>query len=332
MPQTHVAICVVLFALALATTLSLCEHSSKWSCDLLKQEAISSSINYTVLNCTGRVRTDGIIETIFGPLVIHVTETDLTSPKTWIQGASASRSAPYHLQTVEAMTQNASFPSAPILGVNGGYFWRLDSKDFLDDVCFTKSRKEAMLPADPAHPNQGVGDNLLIVNGEVLSCNCEKYGNHYPAAFIMNGTASYIVIQKEGGIIEGHPNVISAGPNLLSMNEKGETLIDIAGDNLNIWEHSADTAIGLKNGQPGNFGQLLMVVSDGVDSCKHPKCGLSALAMACFLRDHLDVQVAMEMDQGGSSTLWIRGRGVVNNNRDGPRHVWDGLFVGERSE
>jgi hypothetical protein len=36
---------------------------------------------------------------------------------------------------------------------------------------------------------------------------------------------------------------------------------------------------------------------------------------------------AMQMDSGGSATLWIEGLGVVNSNRGHLRDVFSGLFV-----
>ena len=49
------------------------------------------------------------------------------------------------LATVGEMA--AAQPSRKLwAGINGGYFWRLDSQSFIDGVCIGKSRADALAP------------------------------------------------------------------------------------------------------------------------------------------------------------------------------------------
>jgi exopolysaccharide biosynthesis protein len=49
--------------------------------------------------------------------------------------------------------------------------------------------------------------------------------------------------------------------------------------------------------------------------------------MAVFMKDHIGAKLAMECDQGGSSTMWIDGQGIVSNPGSGARAVYNGLFL-----
>ncbi len=125
-------------------------------------------------------------------------------------------------------------------------------------------------------------------------------------------------------------NGIAAGPNLISEDASGRPFINIKGLNVNIIEHSSNTAVGLVRRSPGGpMSTMFMVVSNGRDSCKSsdPTCGLNAMHMAYFLKDFLGVNQAMEMDQGGSSTMWVQGLGIVSNKGDSPRKLYSSLFV-----
>jgi hypothetical protein len=54
--------------------------------------------------------------------------------------------------------------------------------------------------------------------------------------------------------------------------------------------------------------------------------------MAYFMKDYIKASTAMEMDQGGSTTMWVRGEsndGIVSNPGVSVRHIYDGLFVFE---
>ncbi len=45
------------------------------------------------------------------------------------------------------------------------------------------------------------------------------------------------------------------------------------------------------------------------------------------MKDYFGVQAAMGCDQGGSTTMWVKGAGIVSNPDRGVRSVFSGLFV-----
>jgi hypothetical protein len=82
--------------------------------------------------------------------------------------------------------------------INGGYFFEINKKDFFDDVCFGKTRTDALQPPS-AGPNCGLGDSLLIVDGVTVANNCDLPGYAVPTALVLNGTGSYITKLPKGG-------------------------------------------------------------------------------------------------------------------------------------
>jgi len=48
------------------------------------------------------------------------------------------------------------------------------------------------------------------------------------------------------------------------------------------------------------------------------------------MKDHLHVDYAMEMDQGGSSTMYVKGHGIVSNPGSGPRDIYSSLWLIEK--
>ena len=73
-----------------------------------------------------------------GPLNVSVVSVDLTRP-----GLRLSPLTNSSLRTVDGMA--ASSPARNLLaGINGGYFWRIDVKTFVDGVCLGKSRDNAL--------------------------------------------------------------------------------------------------------------------------------------------------------------------------------------------
>ena len=229
------------------------------------------------------------------------------------------------------------------------FFFLVDITGFwFDDVCREKVRKEANLPANPFTPNTGVSDGLIKVDGKVLGNNCNCTGYSRPAVAILDGKDSSIQILHRGETVERSvQNAIGAGPNLVSYDSTtGQSFIDIPSDddNINILEHAANTAIAFIYDQsnPSVVAKTLLVTTDGSDECGpfQVGCGLNAKNFASFLKDYLKVSVAMSMDQGGSTTMWVKqqatnGRnGVVSRSHntdpiesDGPRSVANGVFV-----
>jgi hypothetical protein len=249
-----------------------------------------------------------------GPINVSVVAVDLTRPALrLVPVANAS------LAQLDAMA--AALPARRLwAGINGGYFWRLDSKSFLDGVCLGKSRAEALLPPSLSAPNQGVGDGAVVAGGVLLAASCNCVGYSRPALLSINGSASRIDVQGRGAVpLFGTAlDSLAAGPNLVSVNASGPYLdIPADDDNIgNILEHSANTALGLLAN-----GTALLVTVDGFDGCSglDATCCTNAFTLAYLMKDFFGVASALGMDQGGSTSMFVRGAGIVSNPGQGVR-------------
>ena len=299
---------------------------STWSCSTVTQTALApdGSIVWSQLNCTGTgprsidfdlVHRGGAHRGIsipivadelrgaaallpdwhVGPMIFNVVTANLTAPGVGVRAAATPTSVMYQLQTIPDMSANV--PNS-VAGINGGYFWRLDVSSFRDNVCRGKSRTEAESPVSASNPNYGVGDALLTVDGQMLAnnCNCTS-GYNVPVALVINGTASYVEIMSKAGKLPPQvQNAIAAGPNLVSFDGSASYInIPRNDENINIWEHAANTAAGLIAAAPGSsplvMQTLVMVTANGHDSCfpTNPTCGITAEPMAYFMKDFIGV-------------------------------------------
>lgn len=336
------------------------------------------SVVYKDMNCTGQVEGSTV-----GPIRVHIVSIDLTAVdpvrhrrrarSVEGEGRSAPTTklfiSPIIANTTDGLSTLTQMMAADgrklLVAINGGYFFRLDDKRFFDDVCFGKSREEAEQPPTPSHPNRGIGDCATVIDGVLKSSTCDPiYGYNRPTALIVNGTLSYVQLQTKGATPPlGAENVITAGPNLVSTfynedNDTRTTEVHIPKDdeNLNILGTNANTAVGLTNKRNVNqsgplttFDTMYMVTFDGRDGCLFdPTCGVSARPLAYFMKDYLHVEQAMNMDQGGSTTMVVRtestalgpdspfgpyGNGLVTctdypHCGPGQRNIFNGLAVG----
>lgn len=176
-----------------------------------------------------------------------------------------------------------------------------------------------------ASPNHGIGDTLVRINGTLKSTNCDLLGFSHPVAFVMNGTASHLVPLRRGQQLDV-PNTLANSPLLVL---GGKFAIPPGDLGVNRWEHSANAAVALLAGERGTMSQVVLVASDGRDGCPRsdPTCGIEAEPMAYFMLDHVGAEEAMELDQGGSTTLWVKGKGIVNSNKSGPRKIFSGIAI-----
>ena len=323
--RTRAVLLLLLLSLTAAQT-------SNWTCvtHVTKSMVPSdpSAIKWWQGNCSG--------ETPFGkvgPMLVNLITADLTNPKLLLRPLAAKTAN--SLDTLpNIMHQDARLLAA----VNGGYFYRLDRDNFFDDVCFFKSKDEALHPVNASQPNWGVGDSLMVQDGKLVASNCKAiYGYNRPSTLLINGTFSNIIVQHTADPApEGTMNAIAAGPNLVSWTPEKGAYIDIPKEdqNVNIIEKAANTAIGLS--QAGKSTLLHMVTFNGDDGCwiLDPRCGISAYPLAYFMKDYLKDQKAMGMDQGGSTTMVVKGEannGVVTcagQPCEAPRNIFNGLFVG----
>jgi exopolysaccharide biosynthesis protein len=316
--------------------------AADWKCINLQTTTLAGGAIWKTENCTNDPNATPL-------LTVNSITVDLTANK--IRAVPAvSIDAANPLQPINRMAaQNENF----IAGINGGYFWRVDiSGVWIDDVCRGKIRKEAEMAVSPLNVNFGVSDGLVKVDGKVLGNNCNCTGYSRPAILEINGQESRINVVHRGETSDHTVRTaIGAGPNLVSFNfETGESFVDIPADddNINILEHAANTAVGLQLASSTSMTgttstkatTMIMITTDGSDECgpKDITCGLNSKDLASLMKDHFNTQMAMSMDQGGSTTMWVKGAsperdGIVSRShntepveQDGPRNVANGLF------
>lgn len=297
-----------------------------WKCIPVSEKIISTGVTWTQANCSS----PGV--PFFGPagpVLVNTIKADLSTPGLKLVPVRSAASANF-LQPLNEMA--ASDGRNLLAGINAGYFWRTDVSKFTDSVCRGKTRADALEPADPLHANYGVGDGSTVSQGAYLSSNCNCPGFSRPTVLTINGLQSRIDVLTRGALPPFNETFdsISSGPNLVSTNAKGPFInIPKDDDNIfNILEHAANTMFGLDS----VTGFSYFVTFDGHDGCSFfdPSCGTNAFTMAYYARDHLNVTSAMGMDQGGSTTMFVKGEGkdgIVSQSGGDARKVFNGLFL-----
>lgn len=310
--------------------------SNPWRCIDLHSKQLEDGVEWLTQNCTqspAPAQPD---------ITVNVVTVDLSNPNVRVRPAVADPAK--KLQTVpEIAALNPNF----IVGINGGYFWRVDVTGlWIDDVCWFKSREEANAPVSKEHVNNGVGDGLIKVDGVVYSNNCNCTGFSRPAVMSFDKDNTNIQTLHRGETVgDDVKTAIGAGPNLVSYNATTKTAysdIPFDDDNINLLEFAANTAVGIKfDTEGGKATHILLLTTDGSDECgpTDPSCGLNMHVLADLMREQYGVHQALSMDQGGSTTMWIKGErpdrgGVVSRSHssvpdieDTPRNVANGIFV-----
>jgi len=305
---------------------------TQWTCAELQRAQLAPGALWRQLSCAGT----GI--PLFGPagpdLIVNAVVADL-SP------ASGLRLAPIQaapnanglrlggLDSIAAQNANA------VAGVNGGYFWRMDvGKTWFDGVCIGKNYADAATAPSLTAPNAGPADGTIVADGVLYGSNCDCVGFSRPAILTIDGVNSRIDVLTRGaeppqGLSK---DAIGSSPNLVSTNASG-SFVDIPSDDDNIGnilEHSANTAAGLRPSADGSGGvEAVLITTDGYDGCAllNATCGTNAFTMAYLLKDFFNVTSALNMDQGGSTTFWAAGKGVVSHSGGGVRAINSGLFI-----
>lgn len=310
--------------------------AGKWRCIELQTKQIHAGVIWVTQNCTSS-------DTEPPLLTVNTISVDLTRTDLHIVPASADPVA--QLQTLPdiAASVNPNF----IAGLNGGYFWRVDtSGHWRDNVCKGKTREEAEQPVSNENVNFGIGDGVIKVNGKIYSNNCDCYGYSRPAVIALDGQNSYIEVLNRGDQVSDNvQNALGAGPNLVSYNTTTSTsYTDIPSDddNINRFVYEATASVGFKiDKTTGLRTSLIMIETDGSDSCKPNEsyCGIFANDLAKLLQEAFQIDQAMSMDQGGSTTMWIKGEnpsknGVISRadntepaEDEGARNIANGLFI-----
>ena len=332
MPFLAPAAAAVLLALLPApATAAALGIQTVWSCATLASAQLSAAASWQTLNCSGT----GI--PIFGPagpLIINVVTADLASPTLRLVPVMAPLSGVNRLAPLNKMAEDDG--RALIAGINGGYFFRTDlGKSWFDDVCVGKTYDDALANASLSVPNDGPGDGAIVAAGALLSSNCNCPGFSRPVVMTINGANSRFDVLTRGAPPPAGLTLdaISSGPNFVSSNSSG-SYIDIPSDDDNIGnilEHAANTGVGLL-ASPGGGALAFLVTTDGFDGCSpfNASCGTNAFTLAYFFKDYLNATSAMGMDQGGSTTMWVKGQGadgIVSHAGGGTRNINSGLFL-----
>mmetsp|Transcript_2879 Transcript_2879/g.6065 ORF Transcript_2879/g.6065 Transcript_2879/m.6065 type:complete len:327 (-) Transcript_2879:155-1135(-) len=323
---------MLLFCLLLAAV----NVAAEWRCITTADDvslSASGSVKWQVQNCS--MDADGPPLLKVNSLVIDLTSKD-------VRVLPAVSKDPNNL-LASVPDQAASNPDRNfIAGINGGYFWRVDiTPIWVDDVCRGKKRSEAEHEAGE-DANWGLHDGLIKVDSEVLGSNCDCKGFSRPAVVSTSTTdmGDYGIEVLQRGE-QGSADIVyglGAGPNLVSFNAStGESYVDIPADddNINIHEHAANSAVGLVlDPVTGKAVTMLLVTTDGSDECGRldPSCGITATNLAQLLKEHFLVTQAMSMDQGGSTTMWVKAatdfpQGVVSYAGGGARAVANSFMV-----
>lgn len=187
---------------------------------------------------------------------------------------------------------------------------------------------------------------MIKVDGTVYSNNCDCFGYSRPAVIELDGVNTKIEVLHRGETVDDSvKNALGAGPNLLSFNATtGEAYVDVPSDddNINKVVYEATASVGLNlDPKTGLVTSLVMVETDGSDDClpNQDWCGIFAKDLGALHKEAFGLELAMSMDQGGSTTMWIAGENPSKNGiisratntepaeNEGARNIANGLFI-----
>jgi hypothetical protein len=308
---------------------------TQWSCAPQDAAELAKGARWTKLLCNG---TGVPLFGAAGPdLVVNVVVAEIS------QG-SGLRLAPLRAQAdasgffLAPLDSIAQQEPRAVAGINGGYFFRSDlGKNWVDGVCLGKDFADAAEAPSPTSPNAGPADGTIVSGGVLLGSNCNCSGYSRPVILTIDGAASrFDVLHRGAAPPQGLAlDAVGSSPNLVSSNASG-SFVDIPSDDDNIGnilEHAANTAVGLRPSADGSGGvEAVLVTTDGYDGCSpfNATCGTNAFTLAYLMKDFFNATSAMNMDQGGSTTMWVKGQandGIVSSSGSGTRAINSGLFV-----
>ena len=181
-----------------------------------------------------------------------------------------------------------------------------------------------------------VGDGLLMIDGVTYSENCAVFKTTGPArsALLQNTNGEFVIQAVDPNTQPDNTrHALGSGPGLINqVNGKSDIQIEWQGI-LSTFEFSANTAIALAEDATGQQHMMFFSVN-GFDKT----AGMFSFDMANFLYTAvpqylgLSMQQAMSMDQGKSTTMFIKddqgGRIVSQSSHSGStRAVYNALFV-----
>ena len=257
---------------------------------------------------------------------INVLDIDTTQPEIKVVPMNADENQLATLPTI------ASKNPLVLAGINGGYFYNADNNpQYHDPICSTKT-----------YPQTGdLGDSILQIDGKLIASNCDTTvdgKNHFSRSVFAMDTKNDMYIQEVSPdqplsnlTNPARPNVayaIGGGPNLVSAGADGKGFINITDEGFyHVGIKAGRTAVGITQNK-----HILMLTVDG----KSGVSGMTLHELADFMLNYLQVNTAMNLDGGGSTTMCVKPNHgmtndckIVNQPSDdaGPRKIYDGLFV-----
>ena len=206
-----------------------------------------------------------------------------------------------------------------LAGVNGGFFCYTGGKpsvpsDICDIECFEDCPK---------------GLSLLQIGEVALSYNCKTYRTSF--AVLLDGAIEFQQIGPGEHWLDGDVLwAMGAGPRLLFNGEcpekrVGKCFIPSQGFKwVNTPAPRTVLAVSKDN-------HLMLVTVDGRG--KDGARGMTLPKLAEFLRDKLKAYQAMNLDGGGSTSMYITGKGYVNHPSDGePRALYDAIVISKKTK
>lgn len=316
---------------------SFARSNFSWQCDVPIEKNLTSSgsVKWLQVNCRGKYPwiLYGARKTRdTGDLKINLIDANLSDKKIYLTPVLAKtvlKDNPYQ----ETMLSMGKGNPKLLTGINGGYFFINDRhrQKRSDGNCLSKRYPEA--------GTQGIGDGLLVINKQVYSINCAYHG-----PFAMSGRSS--IIQDTNGnwsiteiksdsVPKYMVNGLGAGPGLIEeINGVPQIVMRWQGI-TSTFEFGPNTSVALAKDAQGKPHVVFFTV-DGKEKVQ----GMYATEMANFLYHQVPLLLnlklisAMSMDQGGSTTMYIRDNNpqVVSSvsKRYDIRTIYNALFIEEK--
>lgn len=294
-------------------TIVLLTLVSGLSLNYSQRPAISSSIPLANQNCPAQWTctpvSNGVVwmsrqyaYSNYGHQVVNVLDVD--PAQATLRAVMASPAGQY--ETIPSMGTRTN----ALAGVNAGFacnYQDCTGAKGLDDLCSAGSGSSHAPCSQPFLPR-----SLLQINSYAFSTNCAL---RTALGIPISGTP----IIKQVAPYQGWPEVrdaIGGGPNLVTNGVK-----NITTEGFDWYQQQAPrTAVALNQ-----TGHLLLVTVDGRYSGAD---GMTIDVLASFLINELQAASGMNFDGGGSTTMYVTKRGVVNRPSGGcDRSLYNGLFV-----
>lgn len=226
-------------------------------------------------------------EELFGsPQFISVLAVELNHPTARVGFAAAQQ-----FGEKEMMLPELAEKSGAIATINGGFFGKEPTANSgilkIDGKVFPFTKKE---PAD-----------LYFVGGSAVGIDAHEQWH-----FLVHSNAGWPDdwIEVRDALAGGHPLIIDGKirPEITRKN------YDVERESRHVLSQHPRTAIGVTTNR-----LALLVTVDG----RHPgkAAGLTMLQLAMLMKS-LGCENGINLDGGGSTTAWVRGKGIVNHPSD----------------